>query len=76
MLVIWSLFVSCFLYLGIFKFQLSAAPGRAGSYRKETSVEGATTTISRDKRRATFRRFDVFLKFQVSSATSSPGSFR
>ena len=39
MLVIWSLFVPCILYLRLSKFQLSPAPGCAGSYGKETSVD-------------------------------------
>ena len=67
MLVIWSLFVPCILYLRLSKFQLSArppaTPDRTG---KKLQSREPTTTIFRDKRRGTFRRFDVRRLLEVS----------
>ncbi len=74
MLVIWSLFVSCILYLGFPMFQISSGRGRAGSFEKETVLPTSGiadslqvpffATPSSDKRPATC---DLFLKLQINS---------
>ena len=62
-LLIWNLFVSCFLYLEIFKFHLSAAPrGRWPNSRKKLCFTAAPNVVSSRDRAMTVREWDPVLR--------------